>query len=130
MVNIPDLEHHKSRDCGKYMKHPGFGHFASWPSNVIGAVIITLVLLAGFFHARPRSIASGDEDSLNLAQADLPPKGNPKLDTALNGLIADTAGQGPGPGIMITDDTSPPETMEGSADEKDTIDVNIDAGIR
>jgi hypothetical protein len=69
-------------------------------------------IISRFFYATPQSIAAADdEESLNLSQADLPPKGNPKLDSALNGLVADEADRESGKDMKISDNTSPPETM-------------------
>jgi hypothetical protein len=92
------------------MKYRGFKHCVSWTPNLIIAVITALVLLAGFFPV-PQSVAADDEESLNLTQADLPAKGNPKLDSTLNRLVSTKAAPGPGRGPVISDNTSPPEAM-------------------
>jgi hypothetical protein len=61
------------------------------------AIICIIVLLAVVLPAGQPPVLAGEEDKFKLDLSDLPPKGNPKLDSALNRMVAEQSPSVDGP---------------------------------
>ncbi|MFC1929045.1 FG-GAP-like repeat-containing protein [Chloroflexota bacterium] len=91
-------------------------------SKLITSIICVAVLLASNTSSLPEPAVAAEAESENITQTELPPKGNPKLDTALNNLATETtsravpsvleSGATPAEGIRVIVEGTPGQAEE------------------